>query len=122
MLTLELPIPPKPLQPNGRAHYYTKHKYSKQAKSDGWAVTREQVTGNPFTDGPLFIRYTYHPPAPRGKYLDDDNLIGAMKYYRDGIALALGVDDKVFMTQPVQHGKKAERGKVVVEIWQDSNG
>ena len=118
MITLELPIPPRTLQPNGRAHWRVKHKQSSLAKNTAYWTTREQAPRNPFADGTLCIRYTYYPP-PRGKYLDDDNLIGAMKYYRDGIANALDINDKQFITYPVERGTRDGRGRVVVEIWQE---
>lgn len=65
------------------------------------------------------LRYTYYPPKG-GKFLDDDNLIGAMKYYRDGIANALDINDKRFITYPVERGARDGRGRVVVEIWQEA--
>lgn len=51
--------------------------------------------------------------------MDDDNLIGAMKSYRDGIAQALDINDARFITHPVQRGARDGRGRVVVEIWQE---
>lgn len=119
MITLELPIPPNALRPNGRAHWRTKHKHSTQAKQDGYYATRANVSRNPFEDGPLCLRYVYYPP-PRGKFMDDDNLIGAMKYYRDGIANALDINDVRFITHPVERGERDGRGRVVVEIWQEA--
>ena len=86
---------------------------------DGLYATREVANANPFADGPLCVRYTYYPP-PRGKWMDDDNLIGAMKYYRDGIAQALDINDARFITHPVQRGARDGRGRVVVEIWQEA--
>jgi hypothetical protein len=81
-------------------------------------ATREIVSENPFADGPLCLRYIYYPPK-RGQFMDDDNLIGAMKYYRDGIALALGINDVKFLTHPVCRGERDGTGRVVVEIWQE---
>lgn len=119
MITLELPIPPQVLRPNGRTrNYHYKNRVAQNAKEDGWAATREKVTQNPFGNGPLCLRYTYYPPKG-GKSLDDDNLIGAMKYYRDGIANALDINDKQFITYPVERGTRDGRGRVVVEIWQE---
>lgn len=118
---IELPIPPEVLRPNGRTRNYKyKNAVAQDAKQHGLAAVREKVASNPFQDGPLNIRYTYYPPAPRGNYLDDDNLIGAMKYYRDGIAKALDINDKRFITYPVLKGARDGRGRVVVEIWQEA--
>jgi hypothetical protein len=87
----------------------------------GMSAVREQVATSPFDPTkPLNILYTYYPPSPRGQYLDDDNLIAAMKYYRDGIAAGLQMNDKVFLTHTPQQGPKEGRGRVVVEIWQEA--
>lgn len=119
-LILELPIPLKALRPNGNDHnYWGKTKAKKMAKAYGLSVVREKVATSPFDpQAPLNILYTYYPPAPRGRYLDDDNLIASMKSYRDGIAAGLQMDDKGFITHPPQHGPKEGNGKVIVELWQ----
>lgn len=41
---------------------------------------------------------TFYPPDRR--YRDDDNMISAFKHGRDGVALALGVDDRRFRIHP----------------------
>lgn len=40
----------------------------------------------------------FYPPDRRAR--DDDNMIASFKAGRDGIALALGIDDKRFVTKP----------------------
>lgn len=44
---------------------------------------------------------TFYPPDRRSR--DDDNLIASFKAGRDGLALALGIDDKRFVTFPFVH-------------------
>lgn len=50
-----------------------------------------------------------------GKELDDDNLWGCIKAYRDGIADALGVDDKHFRQGTLQQ-VKSETGIAYMRI------
>ena len=45
-------------------------------------------------DGPIPVRITFYPPDARRR--DDDNMIGSFRAARDGIADALGVDDRRF--------------------------
>jgi hypothetical protein len=63
--------------------------------------------------GPVSVQYTFNPRVDRGR--DDDNAVARMKAARDGIALALGIDDKHFTTQPVIWGDKRD-GTVIVTL------
>ncbi len=113
MIEIELPWPPKELNPNENAHWKAKITPKAEAKeyayymtlshSFGWAVP-EQVA----------ITYTFYPPCVRVR--DDDNFIAAMKASRDGVAKALKVDDKRFHTQPVEWGSVVRGGKVILTL------
>ena len=60
---------------------------------------------------PLVI--TAYPPTIR--HADDDNVTSACKASRDGIARALGIDDKYF-DQRLQWGEAVKGGKIVVAV------
>jgi hypothetical protein len=63
----------------------------------------------------ISVTYTFYPPNVRVR--DDDNFVASMKGARDGIALALDVDDSIFVTQPVEWGEVEKgRGRVVVTL------
>lgn len=49
--------------------------------------------------------------------MDDDNLVAAMKPYRDGIALALGINDKRMRTQPTGTPQRGDASAVVCVCW-----
>lgn len=85
---------------NRRGHW-SKHagRIKGQREAAGLVVQAEsqQRTGRhaswlllPADDGPLLV--TFSRLAPRE--LDDDNLRGALKAVRDGVADALGIDDR----------------------------
>ena len=52
----------------------------------------------PETEGRLHLWIDFYPPDRRAR--DDDNMIASFKSGRDGIADALGIDDKRFICHP----------------------
>lgn len=96
-----LPWPDKRLSPNARLHWAARSAVRKKAREDGcYAVyaslgsglreTRARFAG----DGPIALTVTFYPPDRRHR--DDDNMVGSFKSWRDGIADALGVNDRRF--------------------------
>ena len=61
-----------------------------------------------------------HPAVERGR--DDDNLVNACKAHRDGIASALGMDDKLFDLQPVIWGDKDRQQAAFISSSKKSGG
>lgn len=92
-----LPWPPKGLSPNARTHWRAKAPIAKAYKQACWALTLE--AGVVVPDSPkLALWLDFVPPDKRHR--DDDNIIAAFKSGRDGVALALGIDDKRFRCYP----------------------
>ena len=92
-----LPWPPKALSPNARSHWSKKAPIAKAYKQACWALTKE--AGITVPDSPkLALWLDFYPPDRRAR--DDDNMIASFKHGRDGVALALGIDDKRFRTFP----------------------
>lgn len=96
-----LPWPDKRLTPNAKRR---KHWRSYQP-----AIKADRATGNTLTtvalslsakkaiaegEGKIPVTIRFFPPDARHR--DDDGMIGAFKHLRDGIADALGVDDRRF--------------------------
>lgn len=112
--------PPKQLSPNGRYHWAQVARCSKKARSEArlmmWAELqrRNLLVIDPKKITKVGISYLFVPPDRRAR--DDDNLIRAMKPYRDGIAEALGVDDKIFRTQESDFGKPMRPAYVVIHV------
>jgi crossover junction endodeoxyribonuclease RusA len=97
-----LPWPPKELSPNARLHWSRVAKAKKQYRNACWALALEAGI-NP-TSVPGGNRYAlelmFYPPDRRQR--DHDNLIASMKAGLDGLADAMGVDDRKFrLTQDV---------------------
>lgn len=99
--------PPKDLSPNARNHWSVRSKLcksyrwacfiqAKKAIDQGWADVHEYkrlvAAGHK-----LALTIDFYPPDRRHR--DDDNVIASFKAGRDGIADALGIDDRHFVAQ-----------------------
>lgn len=115
-ILLELGWPAKALNPNSREHYMTKWRYGKASKTTAYWATKAVLGHGKFEhDGSSQIRVviTAYPPDKRDR--DTDNLIASCKALLDGIALALGTNDKHF-DLGVQWGEPVAHGMLVIEV------
>jgi crossover junction endodeoxyribonuclease RusA len=83
-------------------HWAKKSAIAKQYKQACWALTKEACLVVPDGDR-IALWLDFYPPDRRAR--DDDNIIAAFKHGRDGVALALGIDDKRFRTFPYVQDK-----------------
>jgi crossover junction endodeoxyribonuclease RusA len=91
---IELPWPHKILWPNGRTRsYYFRNAEFQKHKAWAWAAAKEAKLVAP--DGRIPILFTFCP-KPTGQAPDKDNALASAKAYADGIAKAMGVDDRLF--------------------------
>ena len=111
MKTVTLPWPPKELSPNATLHWAKKAKFKKSYRHDCWALCLEAKLQAP-KDGRVHMVITFYPPDKRHR--DYDNMVASIKAGLDGMADALGVNDRLFLPQ----FKFSEEilGKVVIEI------
>lgn len=115
MNELVLPWPSKDLSPNGRVHWARKAKAAKEARYIAGVLTmgaRWQEKALP--DGRLHLWIDFYPPTRR--LPDDDNMLTRVKPYRDGIADALGIDDKRFISHPFVKDEVRKGGEVRIRI------
>ena len=116
VLELVLPWPSRDLSPNARVHRMAKARATRAAKETALLLAcRAGWRGARLPAGRLHLWVTFHQ-AP-GKALPDvDNMIGRFKAYRDGLAIALGIDDKRFQCHPEVSDRRRPGGEVVVRI------
>jgi hypothetical protein len=96
---IELPYPHKSLWPNGRAHWAVKAREAKKLRTAAaWATKAASVR---IADSPIPVHIICHPKA-RGPAPDRDGIIGAAKSALDGIADALGINDRHFAAPTVE--------------------
>lgn len=113
-MKLDLPFPAKILWPNGRGHRMAKSRENKKHK--GWAHTAALAERKHAPDGDrLRLVATFHC-KPAGPLADKDNASSSLKAYQDGIAAALGVDDRYFEEPEIRFGDRVKGGKVIVEV------
>lgn len=99
MTSVTLPWPAKELSPNARVHWGAKSRAKAAARdyagkatlADIPPATRQAIAHG---DDPIPMKVVFYPPDKRRR--DDDNMVGSFKSLRDGIADALGVDDRRF--------------------------
>ncbi|HHA2878405.1 TPA: hypothetical protein ACOFC6_002251 [Stenotrophomonas maltophilia] len=114
MKELILPWPHKDLSPNGRVHWSARAKAAKKARAQAYILAVAGGCNLWKSEGRLHLYITFHPPT---KLLpDDDNMLARFKPYRDGIADALGIDDKRFISHPLVSTEVRKGGQVVVRI------
>lgn len=98
-MTIVLPVPDRKLSPNGRSHWAGKSRLTKNARKLAKLLTLDALGRHYHAQGlpvPAFVGYTLAHYFPTAAYRDDDNADAACKAYRDGIADALGIDDRHF--------------------------
>ena len=100
MIEIVLGWPPSDLSPNKRLHWAKLATAKKQYRKDCYSVSKEQlkkyrgVTKN--IPEKLVLEMTFLPPDKRN--YDRDNLVARRKSGIEGLADALGINDKQFNT------------------------
>lgn len=114
-LTIILPFPPASLSGHAKGHWRSKS--TPTAKHREWArlatLDAIRTQGMPtFPDGDIPLHVTFEPADRRG---DKWNFPARAKASIDGVADALGVNDKRFVPTIV-HAAPAKPGRVIVVI------
>ena len=109
-MKIVLPWPDRRLSPNSRTHWRALAAVKKQARADAAtlatvAIPLRDKRALAATEGKIPIAVRFYPPDARHR--DDDNMIASFKAARDGIADALGIDDRRF--KPVYHFEDAQK-------------
>lgn len=112
MHNVELPWPPKELMPNWSSGRHWAALSRK--KQDYREICRLLCLKLPKMHGRVAVKLIFHPPDARHR--DLDNLHSACKYLLDGLATAVGVDDRNFRPVTLDFGEIKKGGAVWVEI------
>lgn len=116
-MILRLPYPDKLLWPNGRTR--SPHAKARKVKSHKqWARYAAMESREAMlmlsSKGAISLHVVVHP-KPHGPLPDRDNVVAAVKSYQDGIALALGIDDRHFATPTVEFAP-VRSGEFVIHV------
>ncbi len=111
---IELPWPHPALSPNSRGHWGKKQRATKIAREYAFWAVKEAKIGIAAGDVPILISMTFHPKT--ANLPDADNCVASMKASLDGIAQALGMDDRDFRIAEPVIAAPVKGGKVLVTI------
>lgn len=112
-LEITLPWPSRDLHPNVRVHWTRKAMAAKLARAYAFYVTRQAHMRAP-PAGRLQAWIDAYPPDHRRR--DADGVLSALKPSLDGIADALGVDDRWFVPHPMVMDEVRRGGEVRIRI------
>jgi crossover junction endodeoxyribonuclease RusA len=95
-----LPFPARVLWPNGRTlnHKFKAAAFRKAREQAAWAAKAANVRVG---DSPIPVHLIVKPKA-KGPAPDADNCVSACKAYFDGIAAAIGINDRHFAAPTVE--------------------
>lgn len=112
-LEIDLPWPSRDLHPNARHHWTVKAHATRAAKAGAWALTN--IAGGRNLRWPA-ARYdiAYAPPNRRAH--DEDGVIASLKASLDGIASAMGVDDRTWRIGVVTRLDPVKGGAVRITL------
>ncbi len=114
-MNIILPYPDKALSPNSRCHWSQRAKAAKKARSDAFHIVNA-LDNCPFVgyEGRLHVWIDVY--AKTKNYPDADNILSSLKSALDGIADALGLNDRRFIPHPFVKDETHKGGKVVIRI------
>lgn len=113
---ITLPFPAKILWPNGRGHWASRARAVNSARIEAAWHIRSVAKKTVWKSAKL--HWVIHPKTAHP--IDDDAPPYALKSYRDGIADALGIDDKNFRAT-YEFGPPVKGGAVIVKIEEGEN-
>jgi crossover junction endodeoxyribonuclease RusA len=116
MTTIRLPWPARPLWQNARPHWASRAQATRKARY--WAKLAAMEAGITTPIPNARLQFAFHPPLLARP--DLANVPAAMKSYIDGIADAMGCDDRGFIpVWPEAFGPRVKLGAVYVTITKD---
>ncbi|MDQ3514186.1 MAG: endodeoxyribonuclease RusA [Chloroflexota bacterium] len=122
-LTVTIPgTPPREVSPNARVGWQARARHTKAYRQTAYLAT--MAAGRVAFDGdrPVYLALRYAWETGR-KSLDHDNALALAKAGLDGVADALGVNDRQFRCESVEQVRDPEgRGFTVIELWQGGDG
>jgi crossover junction endodeoxyribonuclease RusA len=111
-IEIKLSWPDKALQSNSRAHWAEKAKATKKARHGAWAMALAHNLPC-WPEASILIEYW-----PRHRRYDVSNVASSLKAYIDGIADAMGCDDRCFRVDyPTMFAGTTKAGAVVFRVY-----
>jgi hypothetical protein len=115
-LEIEVSWPADSLWPNKSAHRYVQARSRKAAKREAFYATKLAMPHDWAPEGEKVSVHVVGHCKPTGPHPDKDNTVAAIKSHLDGIALAIGMNDRNFEAPTVEWADRCERGKLIVVL------
>ena len=117
-MIIELPYPNAELMPNRRLgkHWSATKSAKDSALNTAFYLTKQACMGIKFHDAPIALTLTFVQSDKRNR--DLDNLLAASKQNLDGVARALGIDDKLFEPITIKRGYNKLQSATILELKQ----
>lgn len=115
MREITLPWPDRKLHPNARTHWAVKRKATKAAREAGYLAAIIAGARNA-EYGPGMLQVWIDGYASDRRRRDADGLLSALKPALDGIADAMGTDDRWFVPHPLIKDEVRKPGEVRIRI------
>ena len=113
-LRILLPWPESSLSPNGRTYWRAQAIARKRQRRDAYLLCKSAGAEHFVPVGAVKVSLKFHPPDRRVR--DLDNCFASMKSAIDGLADAIGVNDKEFTYQMAWGEMIEKQGGVSVEV------
>jgi len=112
VIEIKLPWPDKALSSNARVHWAVKARAVKKARQDAAIMAKDAGVGC-WPTATIFIEYW-----PSSRRYDVHNVGSSLKAYIDGVADAMGCDDKQFKVDyPNQFAGTKKGGEIVFRVY-----
>ena len=117
-----LPFPDGKLNPNRIVYFRVRAVIKSTYKATCYRIIKSACLGRRLeTTGRIPVTIIFHAPDKRGR--DLDNLLASMKSGLDGVAIALGVNDRQFRPVTIDFADSVFKGgKVEIEFFEVKNG
>lgn len=116
-LTIEMPLPPPSLRPNGRAHWAAKGRCVREARGMTKIRCLAALAGQ---DAPRWADAVVDTEArfPTARHWDPDNILAALKAHRDGIQDAgIVANDRALVPLPPTIVTGSDRPGITLRIY-----
>lgn len=113
---IRLPFPSAQLFPNRKngQHHAVTQRFKEADRESGYLLTKSQAGDFVAPDGDMALSLVFSQPDRRHR--DLDNMLAASKALLDGMAKALGVDDKRFRPISIDSVRGEKPGALIVAV------
>ena len=117
-MNIRLPFPDPALFPNRAAgkHWGSVRAIKDKARDDAFLLAKQALVQSGYEHGGGLITLDLTFCQPDNRHRDLDGMLSASKSALDGVARALGVDDRMFDPINLSRGRRGAPGELLIEV------